>query len=356
MGEKLKIGKVSIEMRSNEKGKCVFFGNHRCMSMEKNLRVKQKDLEKSKRCKGRKTSCQFFVGKSELVPKEDEAYLLPQQETEILTHAIKEADNALLVGPPGVGKSSLVLQLAAILNWGVVRYSCSEEITSSKIIGQWVVINDSMEWIDGYITHAMRKGLMLLEDESDFMRPELRGEVHSLMEQGGSILLTSIHPDTKKPFKEIVKKHSDFRWISTANTVGYGDDAFAFAGTQYMNSASRDRYEIIMKFNYRPPNEEEAIIYKKIHKWANIDPEKEEPILKKNIIAAMVNIANECREAQKDGMLFQFSIRRLLAWAKYYPVMTPEIASKLAIVNFCNETDAHTVKSLIQTHLNLEIS
>ena len=239
------------------------------------------------------------------------------------------------------GKTSLVRQLASIFNWGVEQFSCSEETTSAKIIGQWIVVGKTMQWIDGCITNAMRNGFILLEDEADFMRPELRGEVHGIMEAQGSITLTSIHPDTGQPFREVVTKHPSFRWISTANTIGYGDDLFAYHGTQYMNAASRDRYEIILQFNYRTSEEELEIIVTKTK-------------VEKSIAMKMIEIANICRGDANEEMVFQFSIRRLLAWAKYWMQTPPEIASTLAVLNYCNQIDRHTVKSLIRTHLNVE--
>lgn len=340
---KLKIGEAEVTCASYENGKCVHFGKQRCVIRKpKALREEQKALPKAKRCKGRDTKCKHFCGTSKFQPEFDEHYLLPPRESEILSFAIAEGDNTLIVGPPGAGKSSLVLQLAAIFNWGVERFSYSEETTSSKIMGQWVVTGDNMDWVDGHITHAMRNGLLLLEDEVDFMRPELRGEVHSVMEQGGSITLTGVHPKTNKIFRENLKKHPNFRWISTANTIGYGDDLFIFHGTQYLNAASRDRYEIIVSMGYREPDEEIEILYHK----TGIDRKTAE---------RMVKVANDCRDAIKDGMVFQFSIRRLLSWAKYHQRMPHETACQLCVLNFANETDRHTVKSLMRTHMNIEV-
>lgn len=337
-----KIGDTEIEMVSYESGKCVDFINGRCKTRSKKTREKQKALSKKERCDGRDLDCKLFIGSSIYAPQYDEGYLLPPSESEILTLALGHADNVLIFGPPGVGKSSLVNQLACIFNWGVERYSCSEETSSSKIIGQWVVIGDTMEWVDGHITHAMKEGLILLEDEVDFMRPELRGEIHSLMEQGGSINLTAVHPQTRRPFRENVKKHKNFRWISTANTLGYGDDLFAFHGTQYLNAASRDRYEIIIRMGYKEPDEEVAIMERKTG-------------IKLATARQMVEVANECRKSVKDGMIFQFSLRRLLSWAKYSQKMPDKIACELAVLNFANDTDRHTIKSLIRTIMDIEI-
>jgi MoxR-like ATPase len=266
---------------------------------------------------------------------------LPERETELLALALQTGQNTLIVGSPGVGKSSLVTQIASIANWGVIKFSCSEETTSSKILGQWVIHDKQMVWVDGYITYAMKNGLILLEDEADFMRPELRGELHSVMEHGGTLTLSKINQETGKSFQEVIHKHPNFRWISTANTVGYGDDLFAFHGTQFFNAASRDRYEIILNIEYRTKEQEALVIISK----TNIDEET---------CKKMVSVADSCRK-ESQTMTFQFSTRRLLSWANLIVTgISPTVAAKIAVLNFANKTDAHTIKSLMISHMGLE--
>ncbi|HUW48081.1 MAG TPA: AAA family ATPase, partial [Patescibacteria group bacterium] len=221
-------------------------------------------------------------------------------------------------------------------------FDCSEETTADKIIGQWVVIGTEMQFIDGHVTSAMRNGFVLLENEADFMRPELRGEVHGIMDKGGQITLHAIHPKTKKIFREKLYRHPNFRWVSTANTTGYGDDLFAFHGTQYMNAASRDRYETIIKVDFKKEEEEVLILKKK----TGIDEDTAEK---------MVRIANDCRQSQ-NSMIFQFTLRRLLAWAKYWQLSGEVPATDMCVLNYCNITDRHTVASLVRTHLALDVS
>jgi len=335
---KLRIGRAKIALRSNQKGKCIHFGKTRCL--HRTLGSKQKVLKKEERCKGNDNACKFFIGKNLFVPVYDEKYLLPSKHTETLAFALEYGDNILLSGKPGSGKTSLTKQLASILNWGLIQFSCSEETSSAKLIGQWMVTGKQMEWSDGYVTTAMKKGYILLEDEADFMRPELRGELHSIMETSGSITLSALHPVTKKPFQKLITKHPDFRWVSTANTIGLGDDLFQYHGVQYFNSAARDRYSIIMQFNHKPPEEEITIL-------------KAKTDIEEKTAEMMIKIANDCRNNENNEIMFQFTLRRLIAWAEYWKRLGPEMASELAILNFCGDTDKVFIKGLMRSHLNL---
>jgi len=335
-----KLGRAVIEVRNYPTGKCLNFGKARCI--HEKLGKIEKKLPKKERCKGRKTKCESFIGKAPFVPEYDNNYLLPQEESETLTFALGSGDNVLCTGPPGAGKTTLIKQLAAILNWGTLQFSCSEETSSAKLLGQWVVAGKEMTWSDGLITTAMKQGYILLEDEADFMRPELRGELHSIMETDGSVTLSALHPETKKPFQEVIVKHPNFRWISTANTIGLGDDLFQYHGVQYFNAAARDRYSIIVQFDYKSPEQEEEILVRK----TQID---------RTTAKQMISIANACRKDETNEIMFAFTLRRLIAWADYWLKVGPKLSSKLAILNFTGETDKYFIKSLMRSNMDLDV-
>ena len=164
------------------------------------------------------------------------------------------------------------------------------------------------------------------------------------METGGSLALSAIHPETKEPYQEIIQKHPFFRWVSTANTTGYGDDSFSYHGTNYFNAASRDRYEMIMVVAHKNLEQELEILKAK----TGIDEQ---------VARRMITIANACREKTiSQEMLFQFTLRRLLSWSKYHQKLDEEEAAKLAILNFTSDADRHTVASLMKSHMNLNVN
>jgi cobaltochelatase CobS len=313
-------------------GVCQFYG------------TSNKELSDCISCPGKIKECRKYKSIQPYIPKVDPHYSLDTEIAEPLAFALSEKgnDHVLMVGPPGCGKSSLAMMLAAITDWEMVRFSCSEETRLHLLIGQWVTVGDQMVWVDGYATDALRNGKILLEDEADFMRPELRGALHPILEHDGTQTLQQFHPKTGKSFLEVVERHPDFRWISTANTIGLGDDSFQYHGTQFMNAASRDRYAIIMEMNYMDAEDEAEIVVNK----TGID---------EDTALQMAKVAAGMRElkVQKETD-YICGMRRVLAWGKYHRLFEPRgeayKAVKLALLNFAAPKDREIILKMIRTH------
>ena len=91
----------------------------------------------------------------ELVPKADEGYVFLEELAKQVLISLKENEKILLVGPTGVGKSTLIEQLAARLNWRVVRVAASGGLTESDLLGEWTVKDGETVFNYGFLPRAM---------------------------------------------------------------------------------------------------------------------------------------------------------------------------------------------------------
>ena len=63
-------------------------------------------------------------------------------------------DGLLLTGPTGAGKTSLVLQVAARLNWPVQEVTCHGRMELSDLIGQFMLIQGETRFVHGPLSMA----------------------------------------------------------------------------------------------------------------------------------------------------------------------------------------------------------
>src|SRR5574344_1809003 len=152
-----------------------------------------------------------------------------------LFHPLK--DCLYIAGPSGCGKPTLILQIAARLNWGVEQITLSNKCESLDLIGHSTLRNGELVFEYGPLSRAMINGEILILNEIDLMSA---GDLSVLNDVLDGKPLTIIANNG-----EVIYPHKDFRVIATANTKGLGDDTGFYSGARILNQAFLDRFRFL---------------------------------------------------------------------------------------------------------------
>ena len=270
----------------------------------------------------------------ESVPASQEQYLLREDLGRLVTAGLKEAEKLLLVGPTGVGKSTLVEQLASRLNWGVVRVAASGGLTEADLLGEWTVRGGETVFNYGFLPRAMREGAICLIDEIDGLEPSVAFSLHQLMEDGGRLVLL-------QNGGEVIEPHPRFRLICTANTLGHGDDSGFYTGTRVLNAAFLDRFASVIRVKHLDQQDEAEVLCRRV-------PECPEELARK-----LVGAACAVRQARENDQIFcTLSTRRLIDIArKRFQLGSLVQALKVGLLSRLAPEDSSAVKEILQRHL-----
>lgn len=172
------------------------------------------------------------------IPKLDPTYVWNDELSNEIGFDIGEGKKVLLTGHMGTGKTMMFLQLAARISQPVVRINLNGQATIADFVGYNTVINGNIEWIDGLLTMAVRRGFWIILDELDAADASVLFVVQALAEKNGVLTL-------KERGSEVIVPNKHFRMLATANTVGIMEDfRHLYQGTQQMNAALLDRFRV----------------------------------------------------------------------------------------------------------------
>lgn len=95
----------------------------------------------------------------------------------------------MLTGPTGCGKTRLVEHMGTVLARPVVTISCHDDLTSSDLVGRFMVLGGDVVWRDGPLTRAVKDGAICYLDEVVEARHDSLAILHSLIDHRRALFL-----------------------------------------------------------------------------------------------------------------------------------------------------------------------
>jgi nitric oxide reductase NorQ protein len=137
-------------------------------------------------------------------------YYEPQgNEIAIFEAAYKKRLPVMLKGPTGCGKTRFLEHMAVQLNRPLVTVSCHEDLTSSDLVGRFLLEGAETVWQDGPLTRAVKVGAICYLDEIVEARTDSTVVIHSLTDHRRRLTI-------EKKGQEI-EAHEDFTLVISYN-------------------------------------------------------------------------------------------------------------------------------------------
>jgi len=136
-------------------------------------------------------------------------YKACNEESTLFRAAYQARIPMMLKGPTGCGKSRFVEYMAYQLNKPLITVACNEDMTTSDLVGRFLLDKDGTKWQDGPLTMAARIGAICYLDEVVEARQDTTVVIHPLTDHRRTL------PLDKKG--ELIEAHPDFQLVISYN-------------------------------------------------------------------------------------------------------------------------------------------
>jgi cobaltochelatase CobS len=279
-----------------------------------------------------------FSKPNEYVPDTDTAYRFDRETTMAILAGFAFNRRVMVQGYHGTGKSTHIEQVAARLNWPLVRVNLDSHISRIDMVGKDAIVlkegKQITEFREGILPWALQNPVALVFDEYDAGRPDVMFVIQRVLEQQGKLTLLDQN--------RVIRPHPAFRLFSTTNTIGLGDTTGLYHGTQQINQGQMDRWSIVTTLNYLPHDKEVDIILAKSPQYQNAEGKK--------TVSAMVRVADLSRAAFINGDISTvMSPRTVLTWAENAAIFGDVgFGFRVTFLNKCDELERATVAEFYQ--------
>tara|TARA_E500000331_G_scaffold123147_1_gene120668 strand:- start:264 stop:1238 length:975 start_codon:yes stop_codon:yes gene_type:complete len=279
-----------------------------------------------------------FSKKNDFVPEIDKDYKFDRDTTLAILSGFNFNKRVIIHGYHGTGKSTHITQVAARLNWPCIRVNLDSHISRIDLIGKdAIVVKDGKqitEFQEGVLPWSIQNPVALIFDEYDAMRPDVAFLMTKVLEAEGGLTLLEKN--------KVIKPNEYFRLFATANTIGLGDTTGLYTGTQQINQAQMDRWNIVTTLNYLSLDKEMEII---LSKNKNLNNSKG-----KEVVSNMIKVASLTRKGFIAGDISTvMSPRTVLHWAENYEIFKDiGYAFRVTFLNKCDETEKNVISEYYQ--------
>ena len=279
-----------------------------------------------------------FSKKNDYVPTIDPDYIFDRETTLAILNGFSNNKKVIVHGYHGTGKSTHITQVAARLNWPCIRINLDSHISRIDLIGKdAIVLKDGKqitEFKEGILPWSFQNPVALVFDEYDAGRSDVMFVLQRILESDGSFTLL----DKNK----VVKQNNYFRLFATANTIGLGDTTGLYTGTQQINQAQLDRWEIVTALNYLSLEKEMEIVLAKNKKLNNAKGKEK--------VSNMIKVASLTRRGFIAGDISTvMSPRTVLNWVSNTEIFGDiGYAFRVTFLNKCDEIEKNTISEYYQ--------
>jgi nitric oxide reductase NorQ protein len=234
----------------------------------------------------------------------NEPYYLPVgREVELFEAAYAAKLPAMLKGPTGCGKTRFVEYMAYKLNRPLITVACHEDLSSTDLVGRFLLEGEETVWHDGPLTKAVRAGAICYLDEVVEARKDTVVIIHPLTDDRRRL------PIEKRG--TIIEAPPEFMLVVSYNP-GYQSII------KDLKQSTRQRF-VAMEFDYPSADSETEIVAKE----GGID---------KDLARDLVTIGQKVRNLRGHGLEEGVSTRLLIYAAQMIAKgISPIDAAEVAI-------------------------
>ncbi len=210
-------------------------------------------------------------------------YLATGSEIEIALAAHKNGLPLLLKGPTGCGKTRFMQFLAWKLKLPLITVSCHDDLSTSDLVGRYLIRSGEAVWTDGPLTLAVRHGAICYLDEIVEARKDTTVVIHPLADDRREL------PIEKRG--ELLSAPPNFM-ISVSYNPGYQ------SVLKDLKPSTRQRF-VALSFDYPEAKMETEIVLREGH-------------VTQEVAESLVKLAEMTRSLKESGLAEGASTRLLI--------------------------------------------